>query len=90
MACPLWQVELAEARRLEAEAQLVAQREALTRQATDLEAARAQNEQLLRDLELLLSQRGSLDALRGTLTQLLPPELAPALAPALGPPPTVV
>ena len=52
-------------------------------EATDqLSAAKGQNEQLLQDLESLLSQRGSLDALRTTLTRLLPPELGPALAEA--------
>ena len=75
------QLELAEGRRLEADGQVGALTQQLREHADALAASRAQNEQLLHDLEALLSQRGSLDALRATLTRLLPPELGPALAP---------
>ena len=76
------QVELADARRVEAEAAAQKLAAELGQASETLAATREQNEQLLRDLESLLSQRGSLDVLRATLTRLLPPELAPSLVPS--------
>ena len=77
------QVESAEATRIETEAKLAVVTQQLAEHEEALAAARAQNEQLLTDLESLLSQRGSLDALRATLTRLLPLEMLPALAPQI-------
>lgn len=74
------QMELAEGRKLEAEAKVTNLKRQLTELSDALAASRAQNEQLLHDLESLLSQRGSLDALRSTLTRLLPTELGSAIA----------
>ena len=74
------QVETAERQRLEAEAQAASLRQKLAEHADALATARHQNDLLLRDMESLLSQRGSLDALRATLSRLLPPDLAPAIA----------
>ena len=76
------QIERTEAQKLEAEGQVAALRKALAEQTDALATARRENTQLLADLESLLSQRGSLDALRMTLTRLLPAEMAPALAPS--------
>jgi chromosome segregation ATPase len=76
------QVELAEARRDEAEAEV---RRLATQLAESKDAHSAmcqQNEQMLRDMESLLSQRGSLEALRNTLTRLLPADLAPTPVPS--------
>ena len=74
------QVDVAERGRIEAQTAATALQLRLTETSNSLAAAQGQNELLLRDLELLLSQRGSLDALRATLTRLLPNELAPAIA----------
>lgn len=74
------QAEMAEKGRLEAEASATRLQQQLAEHADALAAARQQNDLLVRDLETLLSQRGSLDALRATLTRLLPSELAPAIA----------
>ena len=76
------QVERADALRLEMQGRVDALTRQLAEQAESLSMARQQNAQLLSDLESLLSQRGSLDALRATLTRLLPHEFAPTLQPA--------
>ena len=76
------QVEAAEAKRGEAEAEAQRLGVELAKSQETLSATRVQNEQLLKDMESLLSQRGSLEALRATLTRLLPPEFAPALVPS--------
>ena len=76
------QIEVAEAKRIAAEGRVATLTQSLAEATDQLSAAKGQNEQLLQDLESLLSQRGSLDALRTTLTRLLPPELGPALAEA--------
>ena len=76
------QVEVLEGAKLEAEARVGALVQQLSEHADALAAARGQNAQLLKDLESLLSQRGSLDALRATLTRLLPQEMMPPLVPA--------
>ena len=73
---------MAEAKRIAAEGRVATLTQSLAEATDQLSAAKGQNEQLLQDLESLLSQRGSLDALRTTLTRLLPPELGPALAEA--------
>ena len=72
------QLEQAEKARMELEARTASLQQQLVEHADALAGARQQNELLLRDLESLLSQRGSLDALRTTLSRLLPAELAPA------------
>ena len=74
------QLEQAEKARMELEARTASLQQQLVEHADALAGARQQNELLLRDLESLLSQRGSLDALRTTLSRLLPAELAPAIA----------
>ena len=74
------QLEQAEKARMELEARTASLQQQLVEHADALAGARQQNELLLRDLESLLSQRGSLDALRTTLSRLLPAELAPANA----------
>ena len=74
------QLEQAEKARLELEGRMAAQQQQLVEHADALAGARQQNELLLRDLETLLSQRGSLDALRTTLSRLLPADLAPHVA----------
>ena len=76
------QVELAESKRddAEAEVQRLATQLAESKEAQSL--MRKENDQMLRDMESLLSQRGSLEALRTTLTRLLPSDLAPALVPS--------
>ena len=74
------QLEQAEKARIELEARTASLQQQLVEHADALAGARQQNELLLRDLESLLSQRGSLDALRTTLSRLLPAELAPANA----------
>ena len=79
------QVERADALRAEAQGRIDALTRQLAEQAESLSMARQQNAQLLSDLESLLSQRGSLDALRATLTRLLPHEFAPTLQPAAVP-----
>jgi phosphoenolpyruvate phosphomutase len=74
------ELEQAEKARIELEARTASLQQQLVEHADALAGARQQNELLLRDLESLLSQRGSLDALRTTLSRLLPAELAPANA----------
>ena len=76
------QVELAEAKRDQAEAEVKRLATQLAESRDAHHAMRQQNEQMLRDMESLLSQRGSLEALRSTLTRLLPADLAPTLVPS--------
>lgn len=66
------QLDKAENERLGLESRVAALQQELVEHVDALTGARQQNELLLRDLESLLSQRGSLDALRTTLTRLLP------------------
>ena len=73
------QVESAESRRAEAERQSHALQHKVAELASSLDEANAQKALLLADMESLLSQRGSLEALRATLSRLLPPDAAPAL-----------
>ena len=75
------QLDAADAKRVTAEGRCEALHQELARRSDELVHARQQNEALLADLETLLSQRGSLEALRTTLTRMLPAELAPVLAP---------
>ena len=76
------QVEVADEKRSRAEAKVAQLSMDLAAASEALATTKAQNDQLLKDLESLLSQRGSLDALRATLTRLLPPDLAPTLVPS--------
>ena len=73
------QAETAERRKDEAEKQVGALQHKVADLSAALDEATSQKDLLLKDMESLLSQRGSLDALRATLSRLLPADVAPKL-----------